>query len=95
LGETGDALEYKPAAEEWIIKMSILSWNHKKVQNLKPWAIWFFIIGRVLLGFGLGVLAMQNYPKMFGWTGLPLCGLGAFFLLAAAKGLARKSPESN
>jgi peptidoglycan/LPS O-acetylase OafA/YrhL len=75
--------------------MSLLNWNHKKVQNLTPWEIWFFILGRVLLGFGLGVLAMQNYPRMFGWSGPPLCGLGALFLLAASKGFARKDPNSN
>jgi hypothetical protein len=33
------------------------------VQNLTAWEIWFFITGRVLMSFGLGVLVMtfQNW----------------------------------
>jgi peptidoglycan/LPS O-acetylase OafA/YrhL len=75
--------------------MRFLNWNHKKVQNLTPWEIWFFIAGRVFMSFGIGVLAMQYYPQMVSWSGVPTLVLGIVLLVVAARGLLRKSPISN
>ena len=73
--------------------MSILSWNHGKVRNLTPWEIWAFIAGRVLVGFGLGALAMQYYPQMFGSLAVPSLGFGIVLLMFAMKGLLRRMPN--
>ena len=70
--------------------MCFLNWNRRKVQNLTAWEIWGFIVGRVLMSFGLGVLAMQYYPQMAGSLGIPTLIIGIVLLIFAAKGLARK-----
>ncbi len=69
--------------------MKLLNWNHKKVQNLTPWEIWMFIAGRVLMSFGLGVLAMQFFPEPASWLAIPTIVLGLVLLIFAAKGLFR------
>jgi hypothetical protein len=75
--------------------MSLLKWNQKKVQNLTPMEIWMFVAGRVLFSFGVGVLAMRYYPDAVAWSGLPALLVGFVLLVFAAKGLIRKSPNSN
>jgi hypothetical protein len=40
----------------------MLERNRSRVQNLTGLEVWFFILGRVLLAFGLGVLAMAYVP---------------------------------
>lgn len=70
--------------------MNMLNWNHKKVQSLTPWEIWMFIIGRVLVGFGLGALMIQAFPNLANWLILPPLILGAALLIFASKGLFRK-----
>jgi hypothetical protein len=70
--------------------MRFLNWNHQKVQNLTPGEIWGFIAGRVFMSFGLGVLAMQYYPRIAGPLGIPTLIIGIALLIFAAKGLARK-----
>jgi protein-S-isoprenylcysteine O-methyltransferase Ste14 len=72
--------------------MRFLNWNQKKVQNLTPWEIWGFIAGRVLMSFGLGVLAMQSWPQIAGFLGIPSLAIGLALLVFAAKGLRRKAP---
>lgn len=51
--------------------MSLLKWNQKKVQNLTPWQIWMFILARVFMSFGVGVIAMKYWPNMIAWSGFP------------------------
>jgi hypothetical protein len=75
--------------------MSLLKWNQKKVQNLTPLEIWLFILGRVFIGFGVGVVAMQYWPDKVAWSGLPALVIGLAFFVFAAKGLARKPLGSN
>ena len=70
--------------------MRFLNWNHRKVQNLTPWEIWGFIAGRVLMSFGLGVLAMQYFPQVSTALGIPTLIIGIVLLIFAAKGFARK-----
>ena len=71
--------------------MRLLNWNHRKIQNLTPWEIWGFIAGRVLMSFGLGVLAMQFFPQIAGALGIPTLIVGFVLLIIAAKGIARKN----
>jgi hypothetical protein len=52
-------------------------------------------VGRVLVGFGAGVLAMRYYPQMAAPLGFPTFVIGFLLFLVAAKGLMRKSPGSN
>jgi hypothetical protein len=73
----------------------MLKWNQKKVQNLTPWEIWMFVAGRVFFSYGVGVLAMRYYPDAVAWSGLPTIVIGFVLLVLAAKGLMRKSPDSN
>jgi len=40
----------------------MLEGNRSRVQNLTSLEIWLFIIGRVLVAFGVGVLAMIYLP---------------------------------
>ncbi len=70
--------------------MGLLKWSHSKVKNLTAWEIWGFIAGRVLAGFGLGVLAMQYFPKITAPLGVPILAAGMILLIIAGKGLARK-----
>jgi len=71
--------------------MSLLKWNQRKVQNLTPLEIWMFIVGRVLIGFGVGVVAMQYWPDKVAWSGYPTLVVGLAIFVFAAKGLMRKS----
>ena len=74
--------------------MDALKSNHQRVQNLNPLEIWAFIVGRVLVAFGLGVLAVKYFPAIASPLGMPSVVVGAVVLLFGAKGLARK-PASN
>ena len=42
----------------------MLKWNATKVKGLTGTEIWPFIIARVLIAFGLGVLAVQHFPQV-------------------------------
>jgi hypothetical protein len=70
--------------------MDALKSNHQRVKNLTPVEIWAFIVGRVLVAFGLGVLAVKYLPAFAPSLGLPALAIGLIILLFAAKGLARK-----
>jgi hypothetical protein len=71
----------------------MLNWNAKKVKNLTGTEIWLFIIGRGLVAFGLGVLAIRYFPEIVEPMGIPAIVIGLIVLLIAAKGLLRKSPS--
>lgn len=76
--------------------MQILQSNVENVKNLSGTEIWFFIIARVLVGFGIGVIAMQYYPRIAGPTGFPALVVGLLLFLVAAKGLRRtKLPQNS
>jgi hypothetical protein len=74
--------------------MSLLEWNQKKVQNLSPIEIWTFILGRGLMSFGVGVIAMQYWPSKVAWSGIPAIAVGLALFAFAAKGLTRKASNS-
>ena len=71
--------------------MRLLNSNHSRVQNLTPWEIWGFIVGRVLIGFALGILVMQYYPRLAAPLAVPAMIIGIVIFAIAAKGLRRKT----
>ena len=64
--------------------------NRNRVQNLSGLEIWLFIIGRVLVGFGLGILAVVYLPGVFTKLGIPVMAVGLVLLIVASRGLLRK-----
>jgi len=50
----------------------MLNWNAAKLKNLTPTEIWCFIVARVFIGFGFGVLVTQRYPQTAGVLALPV-----------------------
>ena len=44
----------------------MLAWNQLQVQKLSPGEIWLFILGRVLLALGLGILPQCIFQKSAG-----------------------------
>jgi hypothetical protein len=74
--------------------MRFLDWNRRKVHNLTAWEIWFFIAGRVLMSFGLGVLVMKYIPELGSPLGIPTLVIGILLLIVASKGFLRKRRHS-
>ena len=70
--------------------MEALKANHHRVQNLTPLEIWAFIVGRVLVAFGAGILAVKYFPAFALSLGIPALVVGAVVLMIAAKGLVRR-----
>jgi hypothetical protein len=75
--------------------MNLLNWNQRKVQNLRPLELWLFIVGRVLVAFGLGILAMCYFPRMAYPFAVPLVIVGLVFLLIGFKGFKREDSPSS
>ena len=71
--------------------MNPLESNAQRVKNLSPTGIWLFIIARVFVAGGLGILAMAYYPGIAFPVALPLIGVGTILFLVALKGLTRRS----
>lgn len=67
----------------------MLSWNQRKVRQLTPLEIWLFIAGRVLAAFGIGVVAMRQFPGVVGPLGWPVAAVGLVLLLVSGKGMLR------
>ena len=67
--------------------MNPLESNARRVRNLSPLGIWLFIIGRVFVAAGLGILAMAYFPVIAFPAALPLIVVGIVLLLVALKGL--------
>jgi hypothetical protein len=67
----------------------MLEWNKAKVRNLTGAEIWLMMIGRVLAGFGLGVLAVRYFPQVANPLGIPALLLGLLLLVIAVKGMFR------
>lgn len=72
--------------------MRVLSWNADKVKNLTGPEIWLFIVARVLVGFGVGVLVTQYFPKTAGLLGLPALLIGLLLFVIAFMGFRRPKP---
>ena len=73
----------------------MLKSNAERVKRLTPLEIWLFIVGRVLIGFGFGVLAVQYFPQVARDLGVPAIGLGALLFIVAAIGLFRKQESGS
>jgi len=71
----------------------MLESNRSRVQGLTGLEIWFFIIGRVLVAFGIGALAMAYYPSLASTLAWPAVLAGVVILLVASRGLFRRRPE--
>jgi hypothetical protein len=69
----------------------LLKWNAEKVKNLSGTEIWLFILGRVLVAFGIGILTAYYYPQIAWPVGVPALVVGTVLFLIAAKALLRKS----
>ena len=69
----------------------MLAWNQVQVQKLSPGEIWLFILGRVLLALGLGILAAMYFPEVSRIAVLPLIVAGLLCLVIASRGLFRRS----
>jgi hypothetical protein len=67
----------------------MLEWNKAKVRNLTGTEVWLMIVGRVLAGLGLGILAVSYFPQVFTPLSFPVLPLGMILLVVAAKGLFR------
>ncbi len=65
--------------------------NRRRVQNLTGLEIWLFIVGRFLLGIGVGIIAMVYFPSVAVKCGWPLVVVGLLVMLVAACGMFRKS----
>lgn len=71
----------------------MLKWNKGRVKNLTGTEIWLFIVARVLIGFGLGVLGVRYFPTVISQSGLPALIIGLLLFLVAAKGLVRATSK--
>jgi hypothetical protein len=71
----------------------MLNWNAGRVKNLTGMEIWLFIIGRGLVAFGAGILAIRYFPEIAEPMGFPAVVIGFIVLLIAAKGMFRQSPS--
>jgi hypothetical protein len=71
----------------------MLESNKSRVQNLTGLEIWFFIIGRVFVGFGIGILAMAYFPSFALMLAWPVILAGIAIMLIASRGLFRKKPQ--
>jgi hypothetical protein len=67
----------------------MLEWNRARVKHLTGLEIWLIIVGRVLVGFGFGVLSVRWIPQIANPLGVPAMVLGLVLVLIAAKGLFR------
>ena len=67
----------------------MLNWNAERVKKLTGTEIWLFIIARVVLGFGVGVLSTRYFPNIVGMLGFPSLLVGLLLGIFAAKGLWR------
>ena len=70
----------------------MLEANRSRVQNLTGLEIWLFIIGRVLVAFGLGILAMIYVPSLAANLAWPAMVVGLAALVVAFRGMLRKHP---
>ena len=71
----------------------MLESNRRRVQQLTGLEIWLFIIGRVLVAFGAGVLAMIYFPSVASGLAWPALVLGTLIFLVASRGLLRRPPD--
>jgi hypothetical protein len=67
----------------------MLQWNKAKVRNLTGFEIWLMIVGRVLVGFGFGVVGVRYFPQLVNPAGIPALVIGMVLLIIVAKGLFR------
>jgi Ca2+/Na+ antiporter len=72
----------------------MLNWNASKVKNLTGAEIWLFIVSRVLIAFGAGVLFAQYFPRIAEQLGLPAVVIGLLLFVFAAKGMFRRQNPS-
>ena len=67
--------------------------NRRRVQNLTGLEIWFFIVGRVLVAFGVGAVTMAYFPAFASAVAWPAIIGGGVLFLVASRGLFRVRPD--
>jgi membrane protein implicated in regulation of membrane protease activity len=67
----------------------MLQANTDRVKLLTPMEIWLFIIGRSLIAFAVGILAMLVYPHVATKLAIPAALIGLVCLTVAARGMFR------
>ncbi len=78
--------------------MKLLESNAERVKSLSPVGIWLFIVGRVLVALGVGILAMAYFPQFALVAAWPLVGVGCVVLLLALRSFRRvetKEPDQS
>ena len=73
----------------------MLKWNAAKVKNLTGVEIWLFIIARLLIGFGIGVVAAQYFPSVASALKIPALVIGAILFLMASRGFFPPTKETS
>jgi hypothetical protein len=68
----------------------VLNWNARKVKNLTGLEIWLFIIGRGLVAFGAGILAVRYFPGIVEPMGFPAVAIGLIVFLIGIRGMFRQ-----
>jgi hypothetical protein len=71
----------------------MLTWNIGEIKALTGTEIWLFIVARVLVGFGAGVLGVRYFPDVVSPLGLPALVVAVLLFLVAAKGFWRTTPK--
>jgi len=72
----------------------MLKANAERVKRLSPVEIWLFVIARVLIGFGFGILAIQYFPHFARDLGVPAIGTGALLFAIASIGFFRDKRDA-
>ncbi len=71
----------------------MLDANRDRVRRLTGLEIWGFIVGRVLVAFGLGVLAAVRAPSLAIPAAWPAVLVGLAILMFAGRGMLRRRPN--
>lgn len=71
----------------------MLKANHRRVQRLTPGEVWLFIVGRVLVAFGVGIFAARYFPEVAGMLALPAVLAGVLCLVVASRGMLRPAAQ--
>lgn len=67
----------------------MLKWNSERVKNLTGLEIWLFIVARVLVGFGIGLLSSRYFPTLATPVGFSAVIVGLVLFVVATQGLRR------
>ena len=87
-----ESLLSRPDSQE--LRPHVRTEQSSRVMNLTGLEIWLFIVGRVLVGFGLGTLVIRYWPRIFAQVGTPVIVAGMLLMTIAAKELFRRTTDT-